>query len=112
MKKTVEQLANEIYKEMLADGEEVTKEEALEMAQMEMKAKGIKNYVQSTVEKKKRKPRERKVDEEKKRLLLNTKTLLEGMGVEILDIKTETEIKFALNGNNYTMKLTKHRPKK
>lgn len=112
MKKTVEQLAKEIYKEMLADGEEVTEAEALEMAQMEIKAKGIKNYVQSSVEKKKRKPRERKVDEEKKYILLAVKNLLEDMGVEIDSVKTETEIKFKFNANDYTLKLTKHRPKK
>ena len=39
------------------DGEPVTKEEALEMAEMEIKAKGIKNYVQSTPEKKSTKNR-------------------------------------------------------
>ena len=68
MAKTLEQLAQEIYDECLADGDDVTKEEAFEMAEMEIKAKGIKNYVQSSVEKKKRKPKERKVDEEKKYL--------------------------------------------
>ena len=56
--KTIEQLAQEIYKEMFADGEEVTHEEALEMARMELGAKEIKRYEQSTVQKKPRKPRE------------------------------------------------------
>lgn len=109
--KTVEQLAQEIYKEMLADGEEVTQEEALEMAKMEIKAKGIKNYVQSSVEKKPRKPRERKVDEEKGQLLKNVKTLLEGMQANIINVKTETEIEFNYNNNHYSIKLTKHRTK-
>lgn len=109
--KTVKELAQEIYKEMLADGEEVTLEEALEMAQMEIKAKGIKNYVQSSVEKKPRKPRERKVDEEKGWLLGNVKTLLEGMQTDIIKVKTETEIEFNYNNNHYSIKLTKHRTK-
>ena len=108
----LEKLTNDIYKEMLADGEEVTLEEAREMAEMELKAKGIKNYVQSTVEKKPRKPKERKVDEEKKRILSDVKVLLEGLGAEIEGVKTETEIKFSFNENEYTIKLTKHRPKK
>lgn len=112
MAKTLEQLAQEIYNECLADGDEVTKEEALEMAEMEIKAKGIKNYVQSSVEKKKRKPRERKVDNEKKHLLECVQTLYEEMGASIIRMKTETEIEFYYNNNHYTIKLTKHRPKK
>lgn len=112
MAKTLEQLAQEIYNECLADGDEVTKEEALEMAEMEIKAKGIKNYVQSSVEKKKRKPRERKVDNEKKHLLECVQTLYEEMGANIIRMKTETEIEFYYNNNHYTIKLTKHRPKK
>lgn len=112
MAKTLEQLAQEIYNECLVDGDEVTKEEALEMAEMEIKAKGIKNYVQSSVEKKKRKPRERKVDNEKKHLLECVQTLYEEMGASIIRMKTETEIEFYYNNNHYTIKLTKHRPKK
>ena len=112
MAKTLEQLAQEIYDECLADGDDVTKEEAFEMAEMEIKAKGIKNYVQSSVEKKKRKPRERKVDEEKKYLLGCVETLYKDMGADIVKIKTETEIEFYYNDNHYTIKLTKHRPKK
>lgn len=108
----LEKLANQIYKEMQADGEPVTKQEALEMAQMELGAKEIKNYVQSTVEKKSTKKRERKVDNEKKHLLGCVKNLYKGMGAEILNVKTETEIEFMFGDNHYTIKLTKHRPKK
>lgn len=108
MKKTLEQLADEIYKEALADDEPVTKEEALEMARMELGAKDIKNYVQSTVEKKKVK-KERKVDEEKGYLLGEVRKLLENLGATNTQQKTETEVKFTFNSNSYTIKLTKHR---
>ena len=113
MAKTLSQLADEIFKEAQADGEEVTKEEALEMARMELGAKEIKRYEHSEkAEKKVRKPRERKIDEEKRAILIEVGYALEKMGVEVTAIKTETEIKFGFNGNDYTLKLTKHRPKR
>lgn len=110
--KTIEQLAKEIYKEMLADGEEVTEAEALEMARMELGAKDIKNYVQSDVTKKPKKPKERKVDEEKGYLLGEVRKLLDSLGATDSQQKTETEINFNFNNSSYTIKLTKHRPKK
>ena len=112
MAKTLEQLANEIYKECIEDGEEVTKEEALEMAKMEMKAKDFKRYEKDVTKTKKKVVRERKVDEEKGYILTNVKTLLEEMNATIENMKTETEIKFNYNNNSYTIKLTKHRPPK
>lgn len=56
--------------------------------------------------------RERKVDEAKGAILAECKTTLETLGAEITEVKTETEIAFCLNGEQYTLKLTKHRPKK
>ena len=49
-----EKLIKQIMAEAEADGEPVTREEAEEMAEMEIKAKGIKNYTQG--EKPKKKP--------------------------------------------------------
>jgi hypothetical protein len=112
MAKTLEELAKEIYNECLEDGEEVTEEEALEMAKMEMKSKDLKRYEKDITKQKKKVVRERKVDEEKGYILTNVKTLLEEMNATIENIKTETEIKFNYNNNSYTIKLTKHRPKK
>lgn len=112
MAKTLEELAEEIYKEALEDGEEVTKEEALEMARMEMGAKDIKNYTQAAPEKKERKPRERKVDEDKGFLLDEVKTALTEVVDSAIEVETETCLHFDFNGNRYTLKLTKHRPKK
>ena len=56
--------------------------------------------------------KERKVDTTKKRLLMDCKVLLEGLGAEILGIKTETEVTFTFEGEEYSLKLIKHRPKK
>ena len=107
-----EKLINSIMKEAEADGEPVTREEAEEMAEMEIKAgTDLKRYEQSEKSRKKAE-KVRKVDEEKKILLQNIKDTLEDLGAEVLLIKTETEIAFAYNGNDYTVKLTKHRPPK
>lgn len=107
-----EKLVNSIMKECEADGEPVTREEAEEMARMEIGEKEIKRYEQAEKPKKERKSKERKVDEEKGRLLADMKTLLEGLGADIESVKTETEIKFGYGGNSYTLKLTKHRSPK
>ena len=50
-----EKIIARIMKECKADGEPVTRAEAEEMAEMEIKANGLKNYTQATVEKKPRK---------------------------------------------------------
>ena len=108
----MEKLIATIMKEAEADGEPVTREEAEEMAKMEMNAnKDIKRYEQGEKPRKKTE-KVRKVDEEKKVLLQNVKNTLEDLGAKIIYIKTETEVTFAYNGNDYTVKLTKHRPPK
>ena len=104
-----EKLIATIMKEAEADGEPVTYEEAKEMAEMEMNAP--KRYEH---EEKPRKKAEkvRKVDEEKKEILSGLRIYIEGKGAENITVKTETEVSFTLNGNAYTLKLTKHRPPK
>lgn len=109
-----EKLVISIMKECEQDGEPVTREEAEEMAKMEMNVP--KRYEQKDKPKKKT-TKVRKVDEEKKHILSCVKTLLEGMQLNAderpnVQMKTETELSFSLGGNNYTLKLTKHRPKK
>lgn len=106
-----EKLIQQIMRECEKDGEPVTKEEAAEMAEMEIKAGGIKRYEKSATPRKAA-AKERKVDETKKLLLMNCKTLCEGLGAKILNVKTETEITFLFNGEEYSLKLIKHRPKK
>lgn len=106
-----EKLITKIMKECEQDGEPVTREEAEEMAEMEIKANGTRHYEQSSKPRKTVK-KERKVDNTKKRLLNDCKVLLEGLGAEILNVKTETEITFSFDGDEYSFKLVKHRPKK
>lgn len=106
-----EKLIARIMKECAQDGEPVTREEAEEMAEMEIKANGIKHYEKSDKPRKAVK-KERKVDTTKKRLLMDCKVLLEGLGAEILEVKTETEVTFTFEGEEYSLKLIKHRPKK
>ena len=108
----MEKLVDTIIKEAEKEGEPVTLEEAIEMAKMEIKAnEDIKRYEKAEKPRKKAE-KVRKVDEEKKVLLQNVKDTLEDLGAKILYIKTETEVTFAYNGNDYTVKLTKHRPPK
>lgn len=108
---TKEKLIEKIMRECEQDGEPVTKEEATEMAEMEIKANGIKRYEKSDAPRKTAK-KERKVDTTKKRLLTDCKVLLEGLGAKVLNVKTETEVTFTFEGEEYSLKLIKHRPKK
>jgi hypothetical protein len=52
------------------------------------------------------------VDTEKGHILNCVKSLIEEIGGTGTSVKTETELSFVYNGNNYTLKLTKHRPPK
>jgi hypothetical protein len=108
---TLEKLTAKIMKECEADGEPVTREEAEEMAKMELKASENRHYEQSEKPRKTVK-KERKIDATKKRLLADCRVLLEGLGAQTLNVKTETEISFLFNGDEYSLKLVKHRPKK
>ena len=111
-----EELVLNIMREAEEDGEPVDRKEAEEMAKMEIGAKEIKRYEQAET-KKERKPKERKVDEEKGMILREVRVLIQGMLSNLnqsaeVTMKNETELSFLLNGNSYTLKLTKHRPKK
>lgn len=108
---TKEKLIEKIMKECEADGEPVTRAEAEEMAEMELKANETRHYEKSDKPRKKVK-KERKVDTTKKRLLSNCRVLLEDLGANILAVKTETEVTFTFENEEYSLKLIKHRPKK
>lgn len=101
-----EKLILQIMKECEADGEPITREEAEEMAEMEIKAKGLKHYEQSTKPRKKT-TRERKIDTEKLKILTLVKNALLNSGY---DVEIEKEV--ALHFGEYTLKLTRHRPQK
>lgn len=104
-----EKLIARIMKECEQDGEPVTREEAEEMAEMEIKASGIKRY---EISDKPRKPakKERKVDADKKYLL---NLLISAINQEtcVKNIKTETEFSFEFGKDEYSVKLIKHRKK-
>ena len=96
--------AEQLYEDDLEDyigedGEEMTE-----------KAKAIQHREQGEKSRKKS-TRERKIDEAKKEILDRMHKSLETF-VIITNVKTETEISFIYNDENYTLKLTKHRPKK
>ena len=101
----MEKLIQEIMKDL-----ECSREDAEEVAKMEMKAKDLKRYEQAEKPRKKAE-RERKVDEDKKKLLELCKNAIDDY-VFSLVTKTETEISFEYNDEKYTLKLTKHRQKK
>lgn len=108
----LETLITTIMREAEKDGEPVTREEAEEMAKMEINAnKDLKRYEKSEKTRKKVE-KVRKVDEEKKFLLSQMVGCLNTLSVDEIKVKTETEISFQYGDNAYTLKLTKHRPPK
>ena len=109
--KNFEKLVNEIMAEYEKGGEPILREDAEDIAKMEIKAKSNRHYETSTA-KKKRKPRERKIDEDKANLIGEVLEMLRNCNIEIINVKTETEIKFNYNKNDYTFKLIRHRPQK
>lgn len=104
-----EKLVNEIMAEAEADGEPVTREEAEDMAKMELGAKEIKNYTQAQVEKTPRKAREKKIDEEKKSIIeLLQKCLIENGYISAVITNVDKNIDF----EDFTINLIRHRKKK
>ena len=115
-----EKLVEEIIAECQKNGEPVTLADAIEMAKMELGAKEIKNYTQSTPEKKKGK-REIKPDEEKIEIidllnycLMNIEVVDSNATITIADVyvkNKQREILFNVGENEYSLILTKHRKK-
>lgn len=56
--------------------------------------------------------RERKVDATKKKLIDCIRILIEGLHGVVEPLKNESEMHFTFNGDNYTIRLIKHRPPK
>ena len=108
---TKEQLIKRIMRECEKDGEPVTEEQATEMAEMEIKANGMRHYEKSD-KPRKTTTKERKVDDIKRRILDECAGLLETLGAIGLSTKTETEIAFTFDGAEYSLKLIRHRPPK
>ena len=102
----MEKLIQEIMKDL-----ECSREEAEEVAKMEMKAKGLKRYEQAEKPRKKAE-RERKVDEVKKEIIDELVACISKNIGKVTKVKTETEIDFVYADENFTLKLTRHRKKK
>ena len=106
-----EKLITKIIKECEQDGEPVTKEEAEEMAEIEIKAKSINRYEQSMKPRKKA-IRERKVDEQKLEIINTLNAAVAEFADGTTSVKNEAEVSFTCKGVDYTVKLIKHRPPK
>lgn len=107
---TKEKLVAQIMSECEKEGEPVTKEEAEEMAEMEINANGDRRYEQS-VKPRKAPTKMRKVDEEKLHFLNGFIECLRSAGAIVELPKNEAELNFKFGENDYTIKLIKHRKK-
>ena len=112
--------AEKLFKSVAKDiddgtDEEVCSYDVIDVIKTEQKIKENgcdRHYVQGDKPKTERKPRERKVDNEKLFLLQG---LASGLENKIgLDVTYENEVKlhFNYNGSSYSVTLTKHRPPK
>lgn len=108
-----EKLIAEIMAEAEKDGEPVTREEAEEMADMELGAKEIKRY--ETAEKpKEKKKREVKLDDKKVNFVEQVFYWVRDFGnaTNVTIVNPQREVSFTLDGESYSLTLTKHRPPK
>ena len=112
--------AEKLFKSVAKDIDDGTDDEicsydVIDIIKTEQKVKENgcdRHYVQGDKPKTERKPRERKVDNEKLFLLQG---LASGLENKIgLDVTYENEVKlhFSYNGSSYSVTLTKHRPPK
>ena len=102
----MEKLIQSIMKDL-----KCSREDAEEVAKMEMKAKGLKRYEQAEKPRKKAE-RERKVDEVKKEIIDELVACISKNVGKVTKVKTETEIDFVYADEEFTLKLTRHRKKK
>ena len=103
-----EKLVKSIMRQAELDNEPVSREEAEEIAKMELKAKEIIRYEQGEGTPKERKPRTIKKDSEKIEIISKIYNLLLTQGYDNVTIVNEQrEISF----NDFSITLTKHRKK-
>ena len=103
----MEKLIQEIMKDL-----DCSREDAEEIAKMELKAKGLKRYEQSDKPRMEKVQRERKVDEVKKEIIDELVACISKNIGKVTKVKTETEIDFMYADEDFTLKLTRHRKKK
>ena len=111
--------AEKLFKSVAKDiddgsDDEICSYDVIDVIRTEQKVKENgcdRNYVQGDKPKTERKPRERKVDNEKLALL---EMLASGLTDSNIEVTFENEVKlhFNYNGSSYSVTLTKHRPPK
>lgn len=103
-----ENLINQIIAETKRNNEPVTREEAEEMAEMEINAKEIVRYETAEEPPKKKERKPHKKDPEKVKIISEFYNFLLTKGYEnVIIINEQREIQF----NDYSVTLTKHRMK-
>lgn len=108
-----EKLINQIMKECAEDGEPVTREEAEEMAEMEIKSKKDCRRYEGDTKKRKTANRTVKIDEEKVEIIKILAKAISGGDMSLVTITNQQrEITFSIGENDYSVTLTKHRKKK
>ena len=118
----IETLATEIMNEFAKDNDPITIEEAREMAEMELKEKTNRRYEKADAPRKKAE-RKKKEDPIKREIISTlaqnlTRVVIDNesdpleIPSDIIITNPEKEITFTLQGENYSVTLTKHRPKK
>ena len=118
----IETLATEIMNEFAKDNDPITIEEAREMAEMELKEKANRRYEKANAPRKKAE-RKKKEDPIKREIISTlaqnlTRVVIDNesdpleIPSDIIITNPEKEITFTLRGENYSVTLTKHRPKK
>ena len=112
--------AEKLFKSVAKDiddgsDDEICSYDVIDIIKTEQKVKENgcdKHYVQGDKPKKERKPRERKVDNEKLFLLQGLASGLENkIGLDVI-YENEVKLHFNYNGSSYSVTLTKHRPPK
>lgn len=108
-----EKLIAQIMAEAEKDGEPVTREEAEEMAEMELKDKKNRRYETADKPKEKKK-REVKLDDKKVNFIEQVFYWVRDYGnaTDVTITNPQREVSFTLDGESYSLTLTKHRPPK
>lgn len=108
-----EKLILSIMKDYEEDGEPISREDAEEIAEMEIKAKGIKHYEQKATTKERKKPT--RAEDKNKQIIITDvfNALTNYMVYDNLTISNkERQIDFTFHNESYSITLTKHRSKK
>ena len=103
-----EKLVNQIMEEAEKDGEPVTREEALEMARMEVNSNKERRYEKADDVTKEKKKRTVKKDPEKVKIITDLAEWLTSQGYDANITNDTREVTFG----SYSLTLIKHRPPK